>query len=102
MKTIPINLYEFSELQQDAKDKAIYEHRNFLENEPVSVENETGEMEYEYFEYSNEEVIESIEINEYLFFKNGELAYVVNYVGSHPDSGKIEFNLHGETYLINN
>jgi len=101
MKTVKINLYQFSELSEEAQQKAISEHENFLFSVGYEVENEVGELVTIYpDEMEENEVIESIESNEYYFFASGELANVIQYCGEHPNSGKIEFNYHGEKTFI--
>ena len=40
MKTVSINLYSFSELNDDAKNRAIDEHRDFMQSFPDEYENE--------------------------------------------------------------
>ena len=87
MKTVTINLYAFNELSDKAKEKAIEEHREFM----LSVmrpedfisgckEYDTPEelekiynAEYDYILYNDEPIIDNIEANEYLFYKNGEI-----------------------------
>ena len=101
MKTAKINLYQFSELSEEAKQKAIFEHENFLLSIGIEQEDEEGETAIEYpEEITDSEVIESIEANEYYFFASGELADVVQYCGEHPESGKTEFNFYGEKTFI--
>lgn len=101
MKTVQINLYQFSELSEKAQQKAIYQHADFLLSEGLEVENEEGQIEITYpHEIEDNDVIESIEANEYYFFASGDLATVVKYCGDHPESGKIEFTFHGEKSYI--
>lgn len=85
MKTITINLYSFSELSDEAKEKAIHNHINFI----IETMDEQSYF-YQYhkemermltpwfleqviYEKAKKEVIEDIEINDYLFFVDGEL-----------------------------
>lgn len=89
MRQVLINLYSFSELSKEAKNKAIEDHSIFL-----------NEVDPQGRNYSKRETVESIEINEYLFFPNGELAHITEYTGKHPKAGKIEFHLEGITYDI--
>lgn len=100
MKTANINLYSFNELNDKAKEKAIFEHTEFLNSTPVECENEHGEMINEFFEHSEDETIESILINEYFFFENGKLADVTQYTGNHPKAGEIELNFYGSIYPV--
>ena len=111
MEKATINLYEFHELNEDAKTKAIYDHRNFMLEvlEPDYIDGVTNwddpekmemyEDEYNYILSNDEPVIESIEINEYLFFYNGKMAHCSTFIRG----GKqlfTELHLHGETYKI--
>lgn len=90
MTTATINLYTFQELTENAKHRAIEEHRNFLlsvmqpddfisgdpdYDTPEELE-KSYKAEYDYILFNNDAVIESIEINDYLFFYNGELANI--------------------------
>ena len=100
MKTVCINLYSFSELNDDAKNRAIDEHRDFMQSFPDEYQNEHGELVFEYANYTKAEVIENIEANEYLFFANGILADTVQYVGKHPKVGTSELNFYGEIYTF--
>ena len=96
MKTIKINLYKFEELIEEAKNKAIEQAIEFLDSEPTEYENENGKIIYEYFEHDESQAEEFIDVNDYLFFKNGTLAHTVTYCGNHPKTGQSEFFLHGE------
>lgn len=100
MKTVSINLYSFSELNDNAKNRAIDEHRDFMQSFPDQCENEFGELVFEYADYTVAEVIENIELNEYLYFANGILADTVQYVGDHPKVGTSELNFFGEIYTF--
>lgn len=57
------------------------------------------EKEYEYLS-SKKAIIETIEANDYLFFKDGELAHCTTYVGKHPKAGTTEFHLNGNLYPV--
>ena len=96
MKTLEIKLYSFEELSQEAKNKAINEAIEFLNSEPIEYENENGEIVYEYFEHDESQAEQFIDVNDYLFFKNGNLAHTVTYCGNHQKAGQSEFFLHGE------
>lgn len=100
MKQVTINLYSFNELSIEAKIRAIDEHGQFLDSLPVEHENEDGEMVSEYMEHSENEIIESIIANEYVFFEDGEPANCVTYTGKHPKAGATEFNFKGSIYKI--
>ena len=88
MKKAIINLYELAELDPKAKARAIDNHRQFLlqimqpadfisgdpeYDTPEELE-KTYNAEYEYLLDNDEPIIESIDINEYLFYQDGELA----------------------------
>ena len=70
MKQVMINLYDFDELSSIAQEKAIEEHQSFL----ADIEHELHSMQH---------VIESIRINEYLFYADGEIAPIIHYTGRH-------------------
>ena len=76
-----IKLYFFNELNKKAQEKAIREHTDFL----IEVNTE------DYYP-SEGEVIDSIIINEYLFFKDGTLAHCITY----DKTGITELNLYGD------
>lgn len=101
MKQVTINLYQFSELNKDAQQKAINEHKIFLLQLGEESENEDGEMITEYPEdYEDDYVIENIEANDYIFFEDGELASCTTYTGGHPKSGITELKFAGRIYDI--
>lgn len=89
MVTVSINLYSFNELDKAAKEKAIFEHQVFL-----------NEIDAKGRTFSRREAIEAIEINEYLFFSDGELASITHYTGGHDKSGITEFKFHGQVHNI--
>jgi hypothetical protein len=82
-----IYVYKFEELEEHAKNKAIYEHRNFLlsimtPNDFISGDpqydteeelQKAYESEYNYYLFEDEPIIESIECNDYNFTSDGEL-----------------------------
>ena len=90
-----INLFEFSELSEEAQTKAIYSHYNFLNSQGIECENEAGQLVKEEYKPTPNEVIENIEVNEYLFYKSGVLAHTVKYVIGY-DGEKA-----GKTFFIN-
>ncbi len=93
MKTIDIkiNLWRYAELGVIAKQKAFDEHFYFLCS--VNDENHT-EKEIE------NQVEESIAINEYWFFDDGIMADCITYTGEHPKAGITELNFQGKAYVI--
>ena len=104
MKKVQINLYSFNELNKDAKNYAIEEHRDFLLSIYSDSDfDESYNMTYSKYEKSltEEYLIEEIEANEYLFFFNGELANITTYFGKHKKAGTTELKLFDETYIIN-
>lgn len=100
MKKATITLFEFKELNEDGKRRAIEEHQDFLNNELKEFEDENGEMQTEYRDHSEEETIESIELNEYLFFHSGNLANCVTYTGKHPKAGITELKFEGQIITL--
>jgi hypothetical protein len=97
-----INLYSFRDLSKDVQTNVINEHRDFLESLPVSIEDEDGNLVDEFEQYTDDDVIEAIEANQYLYFKNGKLTSCTTYTGKHEKAGITEFRLHGDTYNITN
>lgn len=110
---ITVNLYSFDELSEDAKQYAIDDHRRFLldimrpedfiSGDP---EYDTPEMlrdaynsEYDYYEKNDDPIIESIEANEYLFYKSGELAHTT-YFYAGPREGEEVLHYQGKEYRI--
>lgn len=87
MQKAIINLYQIQELDERAKRKAIEEHRTFLlsilcrddfisgdpEHDTEEELEKTLAAEYNYIMFNDEPIMESIEANEYLFDKNGEI-----------------------------
>ena len=109
MEQTTINLYEYDELNEEAKNKAFEEHEIFLRENPsiYEDEDENGDIIEKYNnmdEWTLQEIKEyvehSIRINEYLFYSTGELARTLYYTGKHERAGecvlkigKEEFNL---------
>ncbi len=100
---IPIKLYQLAELESEAKEIAVAEHREFL----VSVYSddmydESFEMTQWKYEkaLTEDEVIESIDINDYLFYADGDMAHTVQFTGKHPRSGERILKHKGEEYSI--
>lgn len=100
MKQVTVNLYSFEELNEYGKEKAIQEHKEFLDNELLEFEDENSNTKSEYIYYSDEDVIDNILANEYMFFHNGDMATCVTYCGKHPKAGTTEFKFKGETYAL--
>lgn len=92
MKQVTINLYSFAELNEAAKKEAISKHITFLEETRHEWEVDD--------EFDEEYAQENIEINEYLFFEDGQLAHCTTYTGRHEKTGKTEFHFHGRTFDI--
>lgn len=112
MKNVTINLYEFAELSYAAQQRAIEEHRHFMldtmcvddfisgdpeYDTPEKLE-EAYNSEWDYIDRNDEPVIESIEINEYLFYADGRMA---NCTYSHVNGEIIStVKIGGEKYKI--
>lgn len=95
-----IEVFKLNELQEHARQRAIYEHENFLVSEGQEIENEDGELETVAYNPEEEQVIESIEANEYFFYSTGELADVVSYCGAHERAGETILKHDGKEYDI--
>ena len=112
---ITIKLYSFNELSDNAKIKAIEEHRKFYLDIMQLTDFISGDPKYDtpeelqkaydaewsYYNENDEPIVENIEANDYLFFANGELANTVKYCGNHPLKGRTYFKYDGVDYLIN-
>ena len=83
-----IGIYKFNELNDDAKAKAIDDHRTFLlsimeVNDFISGDpdydtpealQDMFDIEYDYISFNDDPVIESIEANDYDYYENGDIA----------------------------
>ena len=110
MERVTITLYQFDELSEKAKQKAIFEHREFLLTTMQPEDFISGDPQYDtpvllqksynaqfaYYCENDEPIVESIEINDYWFFHDGTLADVTTYTAG-PNKGKSIFTFHGET-----
>lgn len=107
---VEINLYKYEELETEAKLKAFEEEKYFLECNPSDYETEDENRniikKYDNMEKWTEKEIkeyveDSININDYLFFENGEIANVTHYTGKHEKAGTTEFQImDSDTILI--
>ena len=100
MKKATINLYSFTELNEDAKQKAIIEHADFMESVGNEYEEENGEMKTDYTRPTDEETVENIEANDYIYFNDGSLTSCVTYVGKHEKAGITELKFYNEIYTV--
>ena len=99
MRTVTIKLFNISELNKEAKELAILEHKEFLLSIFNSDDYECCDYTYAQYEkeLSDTDVIESIEINDYLFFNDGALAQTCLYT----NTGKHIFTFKGVDYDLN-
>ena len=88
---IKIKLYSYDELSEEAKEKAFNEQFNFLCY--IAEEYETEKDIYNFVE-------ESIRLNEYLYFKDGEMANIVTYIGDQEKAESKEFIFKGERITL--
>lgn len=108
MKKVEIKLYSFEELCEDSKNRAKYSHYGFLcdvfdaSDYDESLNYSLKQYEDDLFDDDFKLVIENIEDNEYLFFKDGDLANTTLFCGAHPRAGEHILTLHGEDYSIVN
>ena len=100
MLQVSINLCQFNELNESAKQYAINQHGDFLESVGNQYEDENGDMQTDYSRPDDTDIIDNIECNEYLFFEDGKLASITHYTGKHEKSGITEFKFHGRIYDI--
>ena len=113
---ITIKLFSLSELSEKAREKAIEDFRAIelsmmCESDFISGEAEYDtpeelqkayDAEFKFYEESDEPIVLSIEINNYLFFENGEMARTIHYCGNHPLAGETHLFLNGTDYCISN
>ena len=113
MIELSIKLYQLHELTEKARQKAISEHRGFIlstmapedfisgdpEHDTPEKLQEAQELEQDYYLFNDEPIIESLEINEYLFYADGALCHCCHYTGG-PKKGTVEIIIHGETYTL--
>lgn len=100
MKQVTINLYKIDELSEIAKDNAIWEHELFLMMKGIEIEDENGEMVTVPYEPTENEVIESIETNNHLFYADGKMANITNYFGKHEKAGLSELKIGEDIYNL--
>ena len=75
--TLKICLFQFDELSKTAQKKAIEQHADFMEQEGQEYENEKGELVTSYERPTDDVVVDNIEINEYYFYEDGNLAHTI-------------------------
>lgn len=109
MIELKIKLYTLAELEPPAREKAIKEHRAFLLDtlrpdyiDGVTDWNDPEKMamyreEYAYIEDNDDPVVESIEINDYLYFHNGTIVNAVTYTTG-AAAGQTWVTIGGEQY----
>lgn len=74
---VEVNLFPFKELSEESKRLAIDNHHSFMKSIGTTVEDEDGEIKTVYPDYFEEDIIDNIEVNSYLFYENGKLAHTV-------------------------
>lgn len=89
--TEPDNMEELENKLMELEEQFL---NDILEDYSIMLQNE-----YEYL-ISDEAIKEILIINEYLYFKSGEMAHVTQYTGKHERAGETEVKIHGETILI--
>jgi len=114
MINFTVAVYPFDELSESAKQNAIQQHREFLlaimqpddfisgcaEYDTPEELQKAYESEYDYYLMNDEPIAESITINEYLFFADGQLASTTTYCGNHEKSGQTWIKFHGQQIRI--
>lgn len=100
---IKLELFSINELEKDSKRKAIDSHRDFL-IDTYSDEDFDSSFNMTRSKYkkslTNSYVIEEIEANDYLYFKDGELADTIQYTGKHERSGEHVLTFNNEEYIL--
>lgn len=103
MKKVTIDLFSISELDKEAKRKAIEEHKAFLiESYQDGDYDESFNMTRSKYakQLTKSEIIENIEINGYLYFSDGSMARTVKYCGKHERAGEHVFIFKNVEYNI--
>lgn len=90
---VEIQILSFDELSQQAKEKAVLEHLSFLSSIQDPYQGE-------FYEIDDQDVIDSIRLNKYLFYSDGSLADVIHYKGRQQRSGKIILTHDNKEYDI--
>jgi len=88
---IEIELYEYSELKTIPQEKAFNEHYEFL----CYADEDFHTTEDIRFYVEN-----SININKYLYFKDGSIADIIEYTGKHKKTGIKELNFQDKVYIL--
>lgn len=106
---IELKLYKYDELNEKAKAKAFEEHLDFLSSFPYEYEDEDEKgniikKEECILDWNDEELKEYVEdsilVNSYWFFENGEKAHTTHFTGKHEKAGTTELYLNGKTYIL--
>lgn len=93
---IELELYKYNELNNIAKEKAFRNHFDFL----IGFADEEQEIIHLTEEQQKEYVEKSININEYYFFYNGDLAECITYCGKHEKAGITELTFQNKVYEV--
>lgn len=102
-----IELFTIQELKaqenKDAFKLAISEHKQFL-RDTFNPNDFDGSEDYTLTEYTKgltvQYLVDEIEANEYLYYKNGIQAHCVQFTGKHPRAGEHILKLEGLEYSI--
>jgi len=104
MQKVIIDLYSINELNKDAKNRAITEHKNFLvevySDSDYDVSFNMTRSKYAK-QLTKEAITENIEINDYTYFQDGGIAQTCFYTGTHINAGKHILTLNGVDYDLN-
>jgi len=86
---IEVGLYTIDELEENARDKAITEHREFLLGMFDAGEYD-WDIEYDTYKdnLTEEDIIESIDANECLYYIDGTTPHTIRYMGKHERAGE--------------
>jgi len=107
--------YEFKDLSEDAQSKAIGEQIDFLieiydpDDESCVIHDQVKEMEKFHtpwflaeaiYENHKDYIVELLEINEYLFYSNGSLMYVTDYIDENDECYKHTLSFYGDEFEV--
>jgi len=98
--------YELSDLPEDTRRKVLAEHAEFLaeiDSEDVRPAIEEAERLLTPWFFTEialdtceEDIVSSIEVNEYLFDQSGDLLPITEYTDGHPKTGTCSIRIHGK------
>jgi len=103
MQTLSIELYSLEDLNKKIRNEVISKQKDFLidiySDDMFDKSFNMTRSEYAR-QLTKDEIIEDIDINNYLYFFDGSIASVITYTGKHERAGESVLTLHGKEYLL--